>query len=101
MSSVIFAVYRDFFRSSNMLSKAAYFEKPILVANGCLMGERVERYGIGLAVDQDDTLGMHEALLALASIQGLKSNFQRYRSDISEALLQQTLSNFLRQCSAD
>ena len=101
MSAVIFAVYRDFFRSSNMLSKAAYFEKPILVASGCLMGERVERYGIGLTVEPDDTLGMHEALLALANIQGLKSNFQHYRSDISEALLQQTLSNFLRQCIAD
>ncbi len=101
MSAVIFAVYRDFFRSSNMLSKAAYFEKPILVASGCLMGERVERYGIGLAVGQDDTLGMVEALLAIESIQGLKSNFQRYRNDISEALLQQTLSNLLRQCSTD
>lgn len=101
MSAVIFAVYRDFFRSSNMLSKAAYFEKPILVANGCLMGERVERYGIGIAVGQDDTLGMVEALLALGRMQGLKSNFQRYRGDISEARMQQTLTAFLQQCIAD
>lgn len=101
MSAAIFAVYRDFFRSSNMLSKAAYFEKPILVANGCLMGERVERYGIGLAVDPDDTLAMVEALAALPGIDGLKSNFQRYRDEISEAHMQKTLTFFLKQCIAD
>ena len=100
ISSVIFAVYRDFGRSSNMLSKAAYFEKPILVASNCLMGDRVERYRIGKAVSQDDTLSMHEGLLAVGSIEDLQSNFQHYRNDFSETIMQQKLSNFLRQCIA-
>ena len=101
ISSVIFAVYRDFGRSSNMLSKAAYFEKPILVASNCLMGDRVERYRIGKAVSQDDTLGMHEGLLALETIENVKANFQLYRNDFSETIMQQKLSNFLQQCIAN
>lgn len=101
MSAVIFAVYRDFFRSSNMLSKAAYFEKPILVASDCLMGDRVRRYGIGMAVGPDDTLAMVEALEKIEGIEGLKSSFQRYRDEISEAVMQQTLTSFLKQCIAN
>ena len=101
MSTVIFAVYRDFYRSSNMLSKAAYFEKPVMVTRGCLMGDRVERFGIGMAVDPDDTLAMAEALARMPVIEGLKSNFQRYRDEISEAHMQKTLVSFLQQCVAD
>jgi hypothetical protein len=96
LSSVIFAVYRDFARSSNMLSKAAYFEKPILVANGQLMGKRVEHYQIGLAVDQDSASSMYRGLLALDSIENIKDNFGLYRQDFNEAAMQAKLGIILK-----
>ena len=97
ISDVIFAVYRDFWRSSNMLSKAAYFEKPILVAKSCLMGDRVEQYRIGYAVPQGDTLAMYQALCDLSNIEHLGAHFQAYRNDFSEEIMQQKLAAFLQQ----
>lgn len=91
ISSVIFAVYRDFARSSNMLSKAAYFEKPLLVAKGQLMAMRVETYKIGVAVDQDSAVSMHQGLLILDSILNIKDNFLNYRLKCNEAVLQEKL----------
>jgi hypothetical protein len=96
LSSVIFAVYRDFARSSNMLSKAAYFEKPLLVAAGQLMGKRVEHYKIGLAVDQDSAPSMYQGLLALDSIENIKDNFGLYRQDFNEAAMQAKLLAILK-----
>jgi hypothetical protein len=96
LSSVIFAVYRDFARSSNMLSKAAYFEKPLLVATGQLMGKRVEHYQIGLAVDQNSAPSMYRGLLALDSIENIKDNFGLYRQDFNEAAMQAKLLAILK-----
>ena len=96
LSSVIFAVYRDFARSSNMLSKAAYFEKPVLVAEGQLMGKRVEYYKIGLAVNQDSAASMYRGLLALDSIENIKDNFRLYRQDFNEAAMQAKLQAILK-----
>ena len=53
-SDVIFAAYRDFPNSSNALTKAAVFERPILVSNGHLMGERVQRFRLGEVVPEGD-----------------------------------------------
>jgi hypothetical protein len=96
LSSVIFAVYRDFARSSNMLSKAAYFEKPPLVAAGQLMGKRVDHYQIGLTVDQDSASSMYQGLLALDSIENIKDNFGLYRQDFNEAAMQAKLGTILK-----
>ena len=96
ISCVIFAVYRDFARSSNMLSKAAYFEKPILVAAGQLMGKRVEHYKIGLAVAQDSASSMYQGLLALDGIENIKDNFGLYRQDFNEAAMQAKLQTILK-----
>lgn len=96
ISSVIFAVYRDFARSSNMLSKAAYFEKPLLVAAGQLMGKRVEHYKIGLAVAQDSALSMYQGLMALDGIENIKDNFGLYRQDFNEAAMQAKLQTILK-----
>jgi glycosyltransferase involved in cell wall biosynthesis len=98
VADFIFAVYKDFFRSSNMLSKAAYFEKPILVANQCLMGDRVKRYGIGLAVPADDTQAIHQGLTALVELPNLSANFSVYRQDFNQDILQKRLICFVEGC---
>ncbi|MGB4012254.1 MAG: hypothetical protein WBL16_14875 [Zwartia sp.] len=95
ISDVIFAVYRDFARSSNMLSKAAYFEKPILVAENCLMGQRVRRYKIGLEVDPNDSTSMYRGLKSLLNLDGIKDNFHHYRVDFNALAVQNKLSEFI------
>jgi glycosyltransferase involved in cell wall biosynthesis len=98
LADVIFAVYKDFYRSSNMLSKAAYFEKPILVAHQCLMGERVARYGIGLAVAPNDSDAIHQALVAAPQLPKLSEHFAAYRKDFNQQALQNKLISFVQAC---
>ncbi len=51
---ILFAAYHHFLSSSNLLTKAALFEKPIIVSEGYCMGERVQQYGLGLAIPEND-----------------------------------------------
>jgi hypothetical protein len=98
VSDVIFAVYRDFYRSSNMLSKAAYFEKPILVADRCLMGERVTKYAIGLAVPADNAKCIQAGLASLLKLEGLATKFAIYRADFNSSEFSRRLDTFAKNC---
>jgi glycosyltransferase involved in cell wall biosynthesis len=51
---VLFAAYRNFPHSSNTLTKAALFEKPLIVSAGHLMARRVQEYRMGEIVPQED-----------------------------------------------
>ena len=61
-ADVVFLVYRNFYHSSGLLAKAAFFGKPVLAAKGYCIGGRVERYGLGLTVESDN----YEEILAAA-----------------------------------
>jgi glycosyltransferase involved in cell wall biosynthesis len=50
---VLFAVYQNFLSSSNLLTKAALFQKPVLVSDAYCMGERVRKFGIGLVIAEN------------------------------------------------
>jgi hypothetical protein len=98
-SNIIFAVYRNFTVSSNMPGKAAAFEKPILVAEGHLMGQRVKQYGIGLAVPENDVEQMYKGLQQLRQNQSnLKDHFEAYRKDFSVQALGNHLTATLQAC---
>ena len=97
-SAVIFAVYRNFTLSSNMLGKAAAFDRPILVADGHLMGQRVQQYGIGLVVPENDVQKMYIGLQQLLSDYDLfKDNFSAYRKDFSLEALGERLITCLQE----
>lgn len=68
VSSVLYAAYRGFKSSSNMLAKSALMKTPILVSRNSLMAERVVRYNTGLAVSQIDPEQIADALRKLAII---------------------------------
>lgn len=53
-SDIIFAAYLDFPNSSGILTKAAVFQKIIIVSDGYLMAERVRSYQIGEVVPEGD-----------------------------------------------
>jgi hypothetical protein len=96
LSDIIFAVYRQFKRSSNMLSKAAYFKKPILVSDAYLMGERVRRYKIGLAVKENDVKSIQDGLISLEITPDLANHFEAYRQDFNLEVAGQRLCRFIQ-----
>lgn len=55
-SEIIFAVYKKFTHSSNLLSKAAFFKKPIMVSSESHMGDEVNKYQLGFQVSEDNYL---------------------------------------------
>ncbi|MDQ1300108.1 MAG: hypothetical protein QG637_25, partial [Chloroflexota bacterium] len=89
---VLFAIYQHFLSSSNLLAKAALFEKPILVSERYCMGERVRSYGIGLAIPEDDAAACAAALSQLSAQLDhgggpAPANFAAYRQAHSKARL--------------
>ena len=88
-----------------MLGKAAAFKKPILVAEGYLMGERVNQYQIGLAVPEEDSKQMLDAIKALGEpldtrAQGRSEHFAAYRHDFSHEALKTRFFAFLEKAMA-
>ena len=61
-ADVVFAAFRNFPHSSNTLTKAAVFEKPVLVSNGSLLEQRVRRYGIGEVVPEENSHAIVRAI---------------------------------------
>ncbi len=105
LSDVLFAVYRKFSISSNMPGKAAVFEKPILVADGYLMASRVNKYQLGLAVQEDNANQMLQALTSLVQPQAHRvvarpEHFAAYRQDFSHASLKVKFFGFLDEALA-
>ena len=64
---VMFAAYLNFPHSSNTLTKAAVFEKPLIVSDGHLMAKRVREYRMGEIVPQDDPKATLEAVHQLTA----------------------------------
>lgn len=51
-SDLVFAAYTNFPNSSNVMTKAAFFGKPLVVSDGFLMAERVRRHRLGRIVPE-------------------------------------------------
>jgi len=62
---VIYAAYVDFPHSSNILTKAAYLKKPIIVSDGYIMADRVREFSLGEVVPQGDTDAIANAILKI------------------------------------
>lgn len=85
---VLFAAYETFGHSSNMVAKAAAFQKPMLVSPGYCMAERVARFRLGLAVDPHDTAAVVDELATLLDAEALArrvgaSDFDGYQREHS------------------
>ncbi|MDO9582620.1 MAG: hypothetical protein Q7J24_05860 [Desulfomicrobium sp.] len=97
-SDILFAVYKGFPYSSNMLSKAAHLRRPILVSDRYLMGELVRRYGIGLVVPEDDPTAALTALEELQARPVPEEAYASYCNDFSAQSLGDALEQFFRLC---
>lgn len=79
-ADVLFAVYPTMRDSSNTLTKAALLERPVIVSNQYLMGERVTAHRLGAAVAPEDVEGILGAVLELRRRQPDDFGFAEYRA---------------------
>ena len=100
-SHIIFAVYKDFRNSSNMPGKAAAFAKPILVSDRYLMGERIQHYGLGAAVPEDNATAILAALERLIQSPPAPENFAAYNAEHNEEAMGLALKNYFDACQYD
>lgn len=94
---VIFAAYHDHFQSSNIMTKAALFEKPVLVSKGSLMEERVRIYETGLSITQGSVAEGIKAIEFLCNEFWSRKNpkFSEYFAKHSHLQLSRVLSEIV------
>lgn len=96
---IAWAAYEKFQGSSGTLSKAALFGIPCLATAGECIGQRVERYRMGLTITEGSAAEALAAIRRLAGVDpdGLPVNplYQEYREDHSLARLDGILSGLL------
>lgn len=84
-ADILFAAYEGFPFSSNILTKAAIFKKPVIVSQGYVMSQRVETFNLGLTIPEgspdDCILALSQLTLSLEANQpsiNSQLGFERY-----------------------
>jgi hypothetical protein len=75
---ILFAAYENFPHSSNMLHKAAKFAKPIIVSKNYCMAQRVEKFNLGVSINEGNVGECIEAIHLLDSCTLNEPKFQSY-----------------------
>jgi colanic acid/amylovoran biosynthesis protein len=75
-TDVLFAAYRSFPNSSNVLTKAATFAVPVVVNDNYLMAERVRAYQMGEVVEEGDLPDLRVTLARMLA-PGYRANLDR------------------------
>jgi hypothetical protein len=97
---IIYAVYENFNSSSNSLTKAAGLQRPILVSQGTLMGERVVAANLGLAVQAGDAANILNGIDAITQNQFGRFDYGSYARAHSLEQLKTVLADALpRWCA--
>jgi hypothetical protein len=99
-SDVTFAAYTDFPNSSNILTKAAFFERPVIVSDGYLMAERTRAYRLGEVVPERDMGAIKASLRRLGGLDPAAGKpqpgrWQEYRSAHSYERLVEAFAELL------
>ena len=85
-----FLVYDDFPSSSNNLTKAAIFDKLVIASKGFCVGDDVERYALGVTIEQGNVQESIEALYQLKTqAHSLKPRFEEYKMIHSKKMLEE------------
>jgi glycosyltransferase involved in cell wall biosynthesis len=93
--NVVFAAYKDFPHSSSILTAAASRPIPVLVSAGYCMGERVEKWRLGLTVPEGDIDKIRDALLSLVEFTVPDKKAEAYLKIMSNTLLPDRLEKAL------
>ncbi len=73
MSDIVYAAYKNFNQSSNILAKAALFKRPVIVSRDSYMEQQVVLYDMGVAIDADSPEN------CAAAIQNMQSHYLTVR----------------------
>lgn len=92
-TTIIMMVYKNFFGSSGVLGRAAYFNKPVIASKIGLIGELVKQYKLGATV-KENFMGLSEAL-ELSLDANLNSKSKEYLEDKKPYTFAQEIYNYL------
>jgi glycosyltransferase involved in cell wall biosynthesis len=96
---VLYANYRCFSYSSNILTKAALFQKPVIVSDQFLIAERTAKFQMGWCLPEDDLPALTDYLKRTdrAAVAAKKevARFADYRAEHSEARLNSVLDQLI------
>lgn len=95
---ILFACYKDFDSSANILAKSACFEIPVLVKAETRMGSLVEKYNLGIAVSSLTHNDFVSSILRLSSLLDSKETlfgFESFREYTSISSLTKSMDNYL------
>jgi hypothetical protein len=94
-SDIVYIAYENFFHSSNVQVKAAYFEKPMIAGPQHLIAERTRSFGMGWCLPKISSQDVALLLSRIGSeeIQSIKKNaqFQKFVDLHSPERLDQAL----------
>ena len=97
---ILFACYKNFNSSANILAKSASFKKPLIVSAGSWIGRLTERYNLGLAVSNFRIDTFVDAIQKLG--RDLEANpnlfgFDEYLEIVSTENLKKDLGQYLTE----
>jgi glycosyltransferase involved in cell wall biosynthesis len=96
---VLFAAYENFPYSSNLLTKAAVFSKPVIASQGGCMGEQVKQFQLGVTIAEGNVDQCVAALQQLCDYSSadlaFNPDFAGYRQQNSIAQLRTALQELL------
>lgn len=95
LSDVLYAAYENFPHSSNLLTKAALFEKPVIVSTGNCMGERVAALRIGESIPEGNVAECIAAIRRILTAHDAKWDFAGFRKLHSEERLSAAVEEIL------
>lgn len=100
LSDVVFAAYTDFPNSSNIMTKAAYFEKPLIVSDGFLMAERVRKHRLGRVVPEGSVTDIVQEIKFLCDLKNFsEADYSGYYAKHSLETLRPALSEVIQSIS--
>ena len=77
---ILFCAYENYPYSSNILTKAAVFKKPVIVSQGFCMAERVKKFKLGITIPEGDAFECREAIQSLCTLPDYKFGFETFKS---------------------
>lgn len=99
-ADVVFAAYTNFPNSSNIMTKAAMLERPILVSDGHLMAERVRKYRLGAIVQEGSVLEIIKKIRQLCDEGGdQNADYKGYYANHAPEALKAALSKVINAIS--
>lgn len=77
---ILFCAYENYPYSSNLLTKAAAFKKPVIVSQGFCMAERVNKFNLGITIPEGDAFKCKEAIQNLSALSNYKFGFETFKA---------------------